>query len=57
MNKEVISDFLVVQKELREGAKNFYIRLKLADKTGSMSANVWNQAKVISEMFKEVVRQ
>ncbi|MCD4819556.1 MAG: HD domain-containing protein [Candidatus Cloacimonetes bacterium] len=53
LNKEVISDFLVVQKELREGAKNFYIRLKLADKTGSMSANVWNQAKMISEMFQE----
>jgi len=53
LNKEVISDFLVVQKELREGAKDFYIRLRLADKTGSIPGNVWNNAKMIAEKFKE----
>ncbi len=53
LNKEIISNFLVVQKELREGKKDFYMRLKLADKTGSVSGNVWNNAKPIAEMFNE----
>jgi 3'-5' exoribonuclease len=53
LNKEIISEFLVTQKDLREGAKDFYIRLGLADKTGSLPGNVWNNAKVIAEKFKE----
>ena len=52
LNKEFISNFLVSQKELREGAKDFYIRLKLNDSTGSVSGNVWNNAKVIAEKFE-----
>lgn len=52
LNKEFISNFLVSQKELREGAKDFYIRLKLNDCTGSVPGNVWNNAKVISEKFE-----
>ncbi|MCK4695608.1 MAG: HD domain-containing protein [Candidatus Cloacimonetes bacterium] len=53
LNKEIMNDFLVSQKELREGTKDFYLRLKLTDKTGSISANVWNNAQTISEKFKE----
>ncbi|MDO9577428.1 MAG: HD domain-containing protein [Candidatus Cloacimonadales bacterium] len=53
LNKEIISDFLVVQKELREGTKDFYIRLRLADKTGSIPGNVWNNAKSVAEKFEE----
>jgi len=52
LNKEFISNFLVSQKELREGAKDFYIRLKLNDSTGSIPGNVWNNAKVIAEKFE-----
>ena len=52
LNKEFISNFLVSQKELREGAKDFYIRLKLNDSTGSIAGNVWNNAKVIAEKFE-----
>ncbi len=52
LNKEFISNFLVSQKELREGAKDFYLRLKLNDCTGSISGNVWNNAKVIAEKFE-----
>ncbi len=52
LNKEIITYFLVSQKELREG-KNFYVRLKLSDKKGSISGNIWNNAKQLSEMFKE----
>ena len=56
--KEIISDFLVLQKDLREGSKDFYLRLKLADKSGSIAANVWNNAKSISQKFKtgDVIR-
>jgi 3'-5' exoribonuclease len=53
LNKEVISDFLVTQKELREGARDQYIRLKLTDNTGSISGNIWNNAKSFSDKFKE----
>ncbi len=52
-NKEIISIFLVAQKELREGTKDFYLRLKLVDKTGSIVANVWNNAKRIADHFNE----
>ncbi|MBT3755127.1 MAG: HD domain-containing protein [Candidatus Cloacimonetes bacterium] len=53
LNKEIISNFLVTEKVLREGAKDFYIRLKLADNTGSISGNVWNNAKAVAEKFDE----
>ncbi len=52
-NKEIISNFLVAQKELREGTKDFYLRLKLVDKTGSIVANIWNNAKRIADLFNE----
>lgn len=50
LNKEIISEYLVKKKQLREG-KNYYIRLELADKTGSIAANIWNNAQAISEKF------
>jgi len=53
LNKEIISNFLVTEKILREGAKDFYIRLKLADSSGSIFGNVWNNAKTIAEKFEE----
>ena len=53
LNKEVISDFLVSQKELREGSRDFFLRLRLTDHTGSIAGNIWNNAKSISDKFKE----
>ncbi len=53
LNQQIISTFLVAQKELREGTKDFYIRMKLVDKTGEINANIWNNAKSISNSFKE----
>lgn len=54
LNREIISYFLVSQKELRQDKNdNNFIRIKLTDKTGSINGNVWNNAKPISEMFKE----
>lgn len=52
-NQEIISSFLVLQKDLRQGAKDWYIRLKLGDKTGSITANIWNNAQSISKSFLE----
>jgi 3'-5' exoribonuclease len=53
LNKEIITEFLVVQKELREGKKDHFIRMKLADNSGTISANIWNNARVISDKFDE----
>ncbi|KQC07891.1 MAG: 3'-5' exonuclease [Candidatus Cloacimonas sp. SDB] len=53
LNKEIMSEYLVTQKELRQGAKDYYLRLKLTDKTGSCAGNIWSNAKQISEKFKE----
>ncbi len=53
LNKEIISNFLVTEKILREGAKDFYIRLKFADSSGSISGNVWNNAQAVAEKFEE----
>ena len=53
LNKEISSDFLVTQKELREGARDYYIRLKLSDSTGSVVGNVWNNANRIAQTFEE----
>lgn len=52
INQEVVSYFLVQQKELREGKRDYYVRLKLADKTGTVNANIWNNAKALSDKFK-----
>jgi len=53
LNKEIITNFLVTEKILREGTKDYYIRLKLADNTGSIAGNVWNNAQVIAKKFNE----
>ena len=53
LNKEISGDYLVLQKELREGSRDFYIRMRLGDKTGSIAANVWNNAKSIADKFQE----
>jgi len=53
LNKEIISNFIVTQKELREGTKDVFVRMKLADKTGSVSANIWNNARQIGQKFNE----
>jgi 3'-5' exoribonuclease len=53
VNKEIISYYMVSEKELREGAKDFFLRLKLTDKTGNVAANVWNNAKSESDKFQE----
>lgn len=53
LNQDIISDFLIVRKELRSGAKDQYLRLEIADKTGSMIGNIWSNAEVFNEAFAE----
>ncbi|MDD3049924.1 MAG: HD domain-containing protein [Candidatus Cloacimonetes bacterium] len=53
LNQEIVSYFLVAQKELREGQKDFYLRMQFNDNTGSVAANIWNNAKSFSEKFEE----
>jgi len=54
VNQEIISTFLVVGKEEREDKnKNFFLRMKLQDKTGRVVANVWNNARAIAPQFEE----
>lgn len=51
--KELTSFFLVAEKELREGKQDFFLRLKLQDKSGSCNGNVWNNAQKEAENFEE----
>ncbi len=53
MNQEVVSYFLVLEKELRQGAKDSFLRMKLGDRSGSVSANIWNNAPLFAETFSE----
>jgi len=47
MNSEIDLFLMVIKKELREGKNNnAYLRLDLADKTGPISGNVWQDAHV-----------
>ena len=51
VNQEISGLYLVAEKELREGKNDFYLRLKLQDKTGTISANVWKDAARHSDEF------
>lgn len=53
LNHEIVSYFLVNQKELREGSRDKFIRMRLMDRTGSLNANIWNNAKQLNDGFAE----
>ncbi|MCD4829278.1 MAG: HD domain-containing protein [Candidatus Cloacimonetes bacterium] len=53
LNGEIVSFFIVNQKEMREGTKSKYIRLRLSDRTGSLNGNIWNNATALNDAFKE----
>lgn len=50
-SKEIIGFYLAAEKELREGKGGQYLRLKLQDRTGFVSANVWKDAAKEAEKF------
>ncbi|MFA5498244.1 MAG: HD domain-containing protein [Candidatus Cloacimonadia bacterium] len=45
LGQDVESSYLIMEKEYREGAKGFYLRLRLGDKTGSLNAYIWDNAE------------
>ncbi len=51
--KEIQGFYLAAEKELREGKQGYYLRIRLQDKSGSVSANVWNNAQKEAENFEE----
>jgi 3'-5' exoribonuclease len=53
VGKEIQGFYLAAEKELREGKQGFYLRIRLQDKTGSVNANVWNNAQKEAENFEE----
>lgn len=53
VNQEIDTYLLVTQKELREGKKDYYIRLEFTDKSGPISGNIWNNALALMDTFSE----
>ncbi len=50
-NKEIIGFYLAAEKELREGKGGQYLRLKLQDRSGQVTANVWKDAAKAAAEF------
>lgn len=53
VGREVLGFYLVAEKELREGKGGHYLRLKLQDKSGSISGNIWSNAQMEAQNFDE----
>lgn len=51
VGEEVIGFYLAAEKELREGKNDQYLRLKLQDRSGTISANVWKDARKYASEF------
>ncbi len=51
VGEEITAFYLVAEKELREGKNDQFLRLKLQDRTGSISANVWKEAAKLAAEF------
>ncbi|MBW6513752.1 MAG: HD domain-containing protein [Candidatus Syntrophosphaera sp.] len=53
VGKEVVGFYLVVEKELRDGKNDQFLRLRLQDRTGNLAAYIWKDARKTSEAFSE----
>ncbi|HPS39427.1 MAG TPA: HD domain-containing protein [Candidatus Cloacimonadota bacterium] len=51
VGQELIDFYLVMEKELRDGKNDQYLRLRLRDRSGTISGNVWKDAKKEAENF------
>jgi 3'-5' exoribonuclease len=49
LNEEIRSTFLVTEKELKEGMRGEYLRLRLADRYGSLNAYIWDNAAIFDK--------
>lgn len=52
-NKEITAFYLVTEKELREGKGGQYLRLRMQDRSGNVTANVWRDAAKTAEEFNQ----
>ncbi len=53
LGKEVISFYLVAEMEVRDGKNGPFLRLKLQDRSGALTAYVWKDAKKVAEGFSQ----
>lgn len=53
VNQKIVTYLLVVSKELREGKKDYFVRVQMMDKTGPIVGNVWNNALSVVEQFND----
>jgi len=50
---EVVNYYLVAEKELREGKNGMFLRIRLQDRSGSLTGYVWKDAALIGDQFSE----
>lgn len=53
IGKEVISFYLVAEMEVRDGKSGPFLRLRLQDRSGSLTGYVWKDAKKVAEGFSQ----
>lgn len=53
IGKEIISFYLVAEMEVRDGKNGPFLRLRLQDRSGSLAAYVWRDAKKVAEGFSK----
>ncbi|MBW6515948.1 MAG: HD domain-containing protein [Candidatus Cloacimonetes bacterium] len=53
LGRDIVSYFLVQEKELKQGVKDFYIRMRLGDEGGSVNGYIWTNAQQSNELFEE----
>lgn len=53
LGQEVTGFYLVAEKDLRDGKNDQFLRLRLQDRTGSLNAYVWKDAKKLADGFSE----
>lgn len=52
-NKEVTAYYLVAEKEIREGKNGQFMRLRVMDRSGSVTGYVWKDFLKVAEEFSE----
>ncbi|MCB5250691.1 MAG: HD domain-containing protein, partial [Candidatus Cloacimonetes bacterium] len=53
INQKIVTFLMVSQKELREGKKDYFVRIQFIDKTGPIVGNIWNNATTMVDLFNE----
>lgn len=51
--KEIVGFYMVEEKEIREGKNGLFMRLRLADRSGSLAGYVWKDFQKAAEQFDQ----